>query len=173
MSDRIEQLYQTAIAGGLIRTDDDETKKIEEYPVIFVAPLGTVVPDDGQLSYKTFDKFGEILDFETGTVILFREDQAKLLSILCVDAAVFERDVHVLYGLPNTEYGRWFDEVTFGRAKVSYGPLVSEIRTSNEVAAAKAANEPKTVTEREDARILTGDGRVRSYDGDSIGIATE
>lgn len=173
MSDRMEQLYQTAVAGGLISNEDVEGKLRESFPVIFVAPLGSVLPDDGQLSYKTFDKFGEILDFEVGTVILFREDQARLLGVLCIDSDVFERNVHALYGIPGADYGRWFEEVTFGKARVSYGPLVSEIRTSNEVAAARAANETKTVAEREDARVLTSKGKVRTYDEDSIGLASE
>lgn len=173
MSDRIEQLYQTAIAGGLINVGDEASNARDEYPVLFVAPLGSMLPDDGQLNYKTFDKFGEILEFEIGSVVLFREDQAKLLAVLSVDSDVFERNVHALYGLPSTEYGRWFEEATFGKPRVSYGPLVSEIRTSNEVAAAKAANEPRTVVEREDARILTGSGKVRTYDDDSIGLASE
>lgn len=173
MSDRMEQLYQTAVAGGLINTESELDNAREQFPVLFVAPLGSVLPDDGQLSYKTFDKFGEILEFEIGSVVLFREDQAKLLAVLSEDADVFERNFHALYGLPSAEYGRWFEEATFSKPRVSYGPLVSEIRTSNEIAAAKSANEPKTVVEREDARILTGNGRVRTYDDDSIGLATE
>lgn len=173
MSDRIEHLYQTAIAGGLIKTEDEESLAKDEYPVLFVAPLGTSLPDDGQLAYKTFDKFGEILEFEVGSVVLFREDQARLLAVLSLDSDVFERSVHALHGLPGVEYGRWFDEATFGKPKVSYGPLVSEIRTSNEVAAAKSANAPKTVVEREDARVLTNTGKVRTYDDDSIGLASE
>lgn len=173
MSDRIEQLYQTAVASGLINLDAAADGERQDHPVLFVAPLGSVVPDDGQLTYKTFDKFSEILDCEVGTVVLFREDQARFLAVLSADASVFERDIHALYGLPSAEYGRWFEEATFGRPRVSYGPLISEIRTSNEVAAAKAANEPKTVAEREDARILTSSGKVRTYDDDSIGLASE
>lgn len=172
MSDRMEQLYQTAIAGGLINADKEEADR-SSYQTIFVAPLGSSLPDDGLLTYVTVDKFSDLLSQPAGTVVLFREDQARLLSVLCQDADVFERDVHAVFGLPNVDYGRWFEEATFSKPRMSYAPLISEIRISRDVDNLRSANAPKTVAEREDARILTTKGTVRIHDEDSIGLATE
>lgn len=172
MSDRMEQLYQAAVSGGLINGGQGDGVK-PEYPTLFVAPLGNSLPDDGILAYKTIDRFSDIVGFSAGTVVLFREDQARLLSVLCTDADVFEFDVHAVYGLPGAEYGRWFEEACFSKPRVSYAPLISEIRISREVDDLRAANAPKTVTEREDDRILTSEGKVRTHDEDAIGLATE
>lgn len=172
MSDRMETLYQTALASGLIQADGTEAQRAS-YPTIFVGPLGAAVPEDGMLNYVTVDKFVDVLSHPAGTVVLFRKDQERLLSVLCVDSDVFERDVHAVYGLPGTEYERWFEEATFQKPRVSYAPLISEIRTSNEVQAAKSAAQPRTVAEREDARTLNKHGQVRTHDEDSIGLAEE
>lgn len=172
MSDRMEHLYQTAVASGLIHSDAKESDRVE-YPTIFVAPLGVAVPDDGMLTYVTVDKFQDLLQHPAGTVVLFREDQGRLLAVLCQDSDVFERDVHAVYGLPGTEYPRWFEEATFAKPRVSYAPLISEIRTAREIEQVRSAAAPKTVAQREDERILTKTGEVRSHDDDSIGIASE
>lgn len=172
MSDRMEQLYQTAVSSGLIQTDNTDAQRAQ-YPTIFVAPLGTSLPEDGMLSYVTVDKFVDVLSHPAGTVVLFRKDQERLLSVLCVDADVFERDVHAVYGVPGVEYERWFEEATFSKPRISYAPLISEIRTSNEIEAAKSAAQPRTVAEREDARTLNKHGDVRTHDEDAIGLATE
>lgn len=172
MSDRMEQLYQTAIASGLINTDAGPNEQAN-LPTLFVGPLGVSLPEDGVLSYKTVDRFADIIGFPAGTVVLFREDQARLLSVLCVDADVFGFDVHAIFGLPGAEYGRWFEEATFSKPRVSYAPLISEIQISREVEDLRAANAPKSVSEREDERILTRNNEVRTHDEDSIGLATE
>lgn len=172
MSDRMEQLYQTAVASGLINADATKQQR-EEYPTLFVGPLGVSVPEDGMLNYVTVDKFVDVLGHPAGTVVLFREDQAKLLAVLCQDSDVFERDVHAVYGLPATEYTRWFEEAVFAKPRVSYAPLISEIRNAREIEQVREAAAPRTVTEREDARTLTKSGLVRTHDDDSIGLASE
>jgi len=168
MSNRMDKLFHDAAEAGVIARVDENGKK-EGLPPLFVAPLGTVVPDDGLLAYVTVDKFADIVSAEAGSVVLFRKDQARMLFILSQDADMFGFDVKALMGLPSTEYEQWFDEATFSRDKVSYAPLISEIRIADEVDAAKAANRIEGTTHlREQKRISRGDGSVRYHE--NIGV---
>lgn len=168
MSNRIEKFFQDVLNAGAIKVAPEAGKK-EPLPVLFVAPLGTEVPSDGLLTYVTFNTFAELLGAPEGAVVLFREDQKNKLTTLCADAAVFERDVRAMYGLPATEYKAWFDEATFQTEKVSYAPLVSEIRIADEVEATKEATRKQGSTyQQERKRTERSDGSVRYHD--SIGV---
>jgi hypothetical protein len=168
MSNRIEKFFQDALNSGAIERPAEEGKQ-EKLPVLFVAPLGTEVPNDELLSYVTFNTFVELLSAPEGAVVLFREDQKNKLATLCADAAVFERDVRALFGLPATEYKPWFDEATFQLEKVSYAPLVSEIRIADEVEATKEATRQQGSTyQQERKRTERKDGSVRYHE--NIGV---
>lgn len=168
MSHIDDMMFQAAQAGVVQVLDDDAN---EPEHVILVAPLGTEVPDDGILTYVTIDVFYDLLNVAHGSVVLFREDQAKLLEVFARERSVFARSVKALYGVPGATYEPWFDDATFGLPKLSYSPLVSEIRIANDVAAVKEANRPLSVVEREEKQYKRADGSVR-YDHD-ISVAKE
>lgn len=165
---RYDNLMNLAEATGAIKRVEEPK---EALPVALVAPLGVSVPDDGILSYVTVDNFKQLLDTPEGSVVLFREDQAQMLTTFCRDSDLFGRSVQVLYGAPGSTYDRWFDEATFEKSKVSYAPLVSEIRIAGDIAAVKKANESQSVVDKEEQQFRKRDGGVR-YD-ERIGTAAE
>lgn len=151
--------------GAITRVSEQQS----ELPLMFVAPLGTSLPEDGQLTYLTANSFSDLLKAADGSVMLFREDQQRMLEILAKDAELFGYTVKALYGVPGSAYDRWFEEAVFGLEKVSYAPLVSEIRIAREVTAAKRAN-VRTVVEKEEKQYVRPNGTVR-YD-DEISVAS-
>jgi len=159
-------MHQAEELGVIKRVDTEETRT-----VVLVAPLGSVVPDDGILSYSTFDSFSELLNASHGTVILFRPDQKKMLEILSAERETFGLEVKALFGVPGVLYEVWFEEATFGLTKLSYSPLVSEIRMAADVDALKRANEPVSVIEKEERQHRKADGSVRH--DQQIGVARE
>lgn len=163
-------LYEHAKRLNLVASDEEELDR-SSFQILLVAPLGTVVPDDGILRYVTVDSFRDVLNAESGSVILFRQDQGAMLSVLSGNADALSVDVQALFGVPGAEYTRWFEEATFSRPRLSYGPLVSELRESANLNKIQEDNRVKTVSERETARRTRGDGTVRYHEDDSIGVA--
>lgn len=167
----LETMYQRAKALGIVRDDDNDVDR-SGFQLILVAPLGSTVPDDGLMKYLTVDTFKDILEAPSGSVILFREDQADRLALLCSNADVLECEVQSLYGLPGTNYERWFEEATYETERISYAPLVSNVRENIEVQQIQEARAPKSRTEIEVKQRTNKHGRVK-YDDDSIGIVGE
>lgn len=155
---RYDNLMKIAEDTGAIEKPSEETTSL---PIALVAPLGVSVPDDGVLTYVTVDTFKQLLDTPEGAVVLFREDQAQMLTTFCRDSDLFGRSVKVLYGAPNSVYDRWFDEAVFEKQKVSYAPLISEIRIAGDVEAVKRANSSQSVVEKEEQQYRRRDGSVR------------
>lgn len=164
----VNLLYENAKAMGLV----DGVPKIDRsgFQNLIVAPLGTSVPEDGFLSYVTINTFRDILSAANMSVVLFREDQADLLVLLCGNGDTLGCSVQAMYGVPTASYDRWFDEATFSVPRLSYSPTISEIRESQMVSEIRETNRPKTVIEKEVARRTRADGSVRYHDDDSIGV---
>lgn len=163
-----DDLEHAALRHGAIAVvepiDDDK-------PTVLVAPLGSALPDDGIFEYVTFNSFSELLNVKHGAVVLFRDDQAGFLRILSEHHILFGLDVKPVYGVPNSAYEPWFDDATFGLPKLSYHPLVSEVRIARDVQSVQEANRPVSVVQKEEKQVQRADGSVR-YD-DRIGVANE
>lgn len=157
---RYDNLMRTAEEVGAIERVDVTNADL---PTVLVAPIGNSVPEDGILTYVTVDTFKQLLDVPAGAVVLFHKDQESMLATYASQDVLFGVSVSVLYGAPGSDYDRWFEEATFEKKKISYAPLVSEIRISKEVDAAKRANEPRSVVEKEESQYRRADGSVR-YD---------
>lgn len=139
-----------------------------EFPVLFVAPLGDLVPDDGVFKYTTVTDLSQIGTVEERSVILFREDQATELAVFTKHADSFGRSVQSLFGVPGSNYGVWFDDATFGLDRVAYGAFVAELRAASEIAAQTAAAE-RSGTKVESDRYVKASGQVRYSQDISVG----
>lgn len=140
-----------------------------EYPVLFVGPLGDSIPDDGVFEYTTVTNLSDIGAVAERSVILFREDQNVILSVLSKHSDQFGHAIQPLFGIPGSPYGVWFDDATFGKDRIAYGAFVAELRAASEVAAQTASHD-RSGTQVEKDRYTTGTGRVRY--AESIGVAT-
>lgn len=135
-----------------------------EFPVLFVAPLGDAVPEDGVFAYTTITDLSDIGNVPARSVILFREDQNVMLGVLTKYAESFGRAVQSLFGVPGSSYGVWFDDATFGLDRIAYGAFVAELRAASEIAAQTQADE-RSGTKVESDRYTKKSGVVR-YSGD-------
>lgn len=167
-------LYEKARQLGLT-SDGDSDNGIDrsDFQQLIVAPIGSSVPEDGLLSYVTVDSFKDILNAANNSVILFREDQAELLAVLCTNADALAVDLRAMFGIPSTEYDRWFESAVFNVAKVSYAPAISAIREATMVDELRAKDAPKSTHENEVVRRTRADGTTRYHDDDSIGLADD
>lgn len=139
-------------------------------PVLFVAPLGDQVPDDGVFAYTTVNDLSDIGKVTERSVILFREDQNAHLAALVKNAELFGRAVQTLYGVPGSQYSAWFEDASFSSERIAYGAFVAELRAASEIAEQKAAAE-RSGTKVESDRYTTATGRVRF--AESIGTAKD
>lgn len=138
--------------------------------VLFVAPIGDAVPEDGVFTYTTINSLSDIGLVKARSVILFREDQADALTVLGRSSEQFARTVQPLFGVPGGNYGVWFDDATFGLDRIAYGAFVAELRAAEEIAS-QAKSAGRSGTEIESDRYTTASGRVRF--ADSISTAVE
>lgn len=137
-------------------------------PVIFVAPLGDQVPEDGVFSYTTVTDLSDIGAVAERSIVLFREDQNEQLAVLVKHATLFGRAVQTLFGVPGSQYSPWFEDATFSSERIAYGAFVAELRAASEVAAQQAANN-RSGTKVESDRYTTANGKVRF--SETIGTA--
>lgn len=107
------------------------TNAVETCPkVLFVAPIGKTTPEDGVFSYTAIDGPSDIELVESRSVVLFREDQADVLTTLGRNSGQSAPTVLPLLGVPGSNYDAWFDEATSGLDRVVYGPFVAELRAA-------------------------------------------
>lgn len=150
---------------GLPGTQD---KGNESDPVLFVAPLGNEVPDDGVFQYTTINNLSDIGAVGERSVILFREQQSAALKVLCSNMEEFGRRIQPLFGVPNSIYEVWFDDAAFGTDRVAYGAFVAELRASAELEAQRKAS-TRSGTDNERERFSKASGAVRF--NTEIGVA--
>lgn len=141
-----------------------------DFPVLFVAPLGDAVPEDGAFSYTTVTSLSDIGAVEERSVILFAEHQNVELAVLCKHGEQFGRSIQSLFGVPGSSYGPWFDDATFGIDRIAYGAFVAELRAASEIAA-QNASAARSGTDIERDRYTKGNGAVR-YSQD-IGVGDD
>ena len=144
-------------------------------PVLLVAPLGTAVPDDGVLDYQTIDTAAELLAMagRAGTVVLCRDDQVALLSVICQNAAVFGVQVKSIHGIPNTTYSPAYDEATFGCERIAYSPLISEINVAIDVAEIQEQNRAKSQIEKEEGTYVRKTGDVKRLKDEDVSVGLD
>lgn len=131
-----------------------------ESEVLFVAPIGDSMPEDGVFTYTTINSLSDLGLVKARSVILFREDQADILTVLSRNAEQFDRTVQPLFGVPGANYGLWFDDATFGLDRIAYGAFVAELRAAEEVAL-QAKSAARSGTDIESDRYTTATGKVR------------
>lgn len=147
-----------AFASGIV---DHAEPKAEKYDhVVFVAPAASVLPVSDMLTFTTIDSLRDIGGVAAGSVIVFGEDQAKQLSVLCTNAALFHMTVKSLRGLPGLDYAPWFADATFAVQDVAYGPLASEWAAHRLVEEMKVES-AKSGTDRERERYTRANGNVK------------
>lgn len=139
-------------------------------PVLFVAPLGDQIPDDGVFSYTTINDLSDVGGVAERSVILFREDQNAHLAAFVKHADLFGRAVQTLFGVPGSQYSPWFEDATFGSERIAYGAFVAELRAASEIAAQQEANN-RSGTKVESDRYTTSSGKVRF--SEKIGTAQD
>lgn len=74
-----------------------------EHEVIFVAPLGSVVPEDGVFNYTTINNLSDIGSVPARSVILFGEGQNEALVVFAKHCALFDRAAQMLFGVPGSD----------------------------------------------------------------------
>lgn len=136
----------------------------QKFPILFVAPLGREVPDDGVFEYTTITSLSDVGAVPERSVILFAADQESMLRTLAQGAGDFHRAVESLFGVPGTEYLPWFDDASFGLDRIAYGAFVAELRAAREVHE-HIQSHARSGTDVESDRYTTAKGKVR-YDND-------
>lgn len=147
-----------AFASGIVDHARPEAEKYDH--VVFVAPASNVLPTSDMLTFTTIDSLRDIGGVAAGSVIVFGEDQAKHLAVLCSNAALFHMTVKALRGLPGLDYAPWFADATFAVQDVAYGPLASEWAAHRLVEETKVEG-AKSGTERERERYTRANGNVK------------
>lgn len=153
----------SAFLSEVMRETGDVAKPEEERELLFVAPLGSSVPEDGMFEYTTIQDLRDLKGLGQNAVVLFHEDQMGMLRALCSNQAAFGLDVRSLYGVHELDYRGWFDDASFGAERQMYGPMVAEIRIQRETAAIESAAN-RTGTDVERSRYERKDGSVRHLD---------
>lgn len=97
--------------------------------VLFVTPIGKTTPEDGVFDYITIDNLSDVERVKPRSVILFRKDQASLLTALNRDREQLAIALLSLLGVPGGDYGPWFHDATLGLARIAYGPFIAEVHT--------------------------------------------
>lgn len=146
------------------RSDETVVVRNETFKTVYLAPASDTVPDDGLLEYVTFES---IYDFKTTpdrAVVMVRADQLDLIKC-CIGAAVFlEVTFAVMQGVPASEYGQLFEEVTWRLDKFAYSPFVTELRLAidldNQVKA-----QTRSVYDDEKSRYTRKNGGVKEHKG--------
>lgn len=133
---------------------------VPEHEVIFVAPLGAAIPEDGVFNYTTVNNLSDIGAVPARSVILFGEDQNEALAVLAKHCDLFHRSVQMLFGVPGSDYGPWFDDATFSLERIAYGAFVAELRAASEIAKQTRADE-RSGTKVESDRYTRANGDVR------------
>lgn len=141
-------------------------------PVLFVAPLGDAVPEDGIFTYTTITDLSDVGRVEERSVVLFREDQNEQLAVLSKHAEQFGRAVQSLFGVPGSAYGVWFEDATFSLDRIAYGAFIAEMRAAAEVAAQNASNN-RSGTKIESDRYTKASGEVRYSQDITVGDDTD
>lgn len=160
---------------GLI-ADPNRPAVASKLPSLFIAPLGSEVPDDGILDYVTVDAAIDLLSASSDgktTVVLVREDQKELIRVICENDHVLGINVFAMYGVPGSTYSPWFDEVTFAKERVSYSPFVSELRIISDVATLVEANRDKSTLEKEQKTYTKKSGLVKSVTASQVGVGDD
>lgn len=137
--------------------------------MLFIAPAADALPEDGVFEYATIEKFFDLANMPERTVVLFDVRQERMLQVLCEQRVLLDLELRVLAGLPSAHYMPWFENATFGVERVAYAPFLAEVSMQQEVARQTAASAPKSVSEREDERIVRADGSIRSHDSIRVG----
>lgn len=168
--------FLTAFREEGIVPDPNKSPEPGKLPILFVAPLGSVVPDDGVLNYLTLDtavQFFTAASLDKTDVVLVREDQAQLLRAICENSAVFGIEIKTLYGVPESDYKVWFDEATFGTDRISYSPFVSELRIAHDVVDMQERSREKSVIEREESTFVRKTGLVKGLKKTDIQVGLD
>jgi len=148
---------QQVLDRQLPETDGDASTR-----AFFVAPNPTELPDDGVLNYVVISSVYDLKDAPERSVLLFPASQERLLSILASNPDVFGLRLQCLAGVPKADYSVSFDQTVWNMEKVSYGPLLSELRLSIEVdAQTRAAG--MTLHDQERARVTRSSGEVKAH----------
>lgn len=106
-----------------------ESRMTTNSKVLFVAPIGKKTPEDGVFDYVTIDDLSDIELVKSRSVILFRRDQANMLTTLSRDWKQYALTYLPLVDVPGGDYGPWFYDATFGLSRIAYGPFVAEVHT--------------------------------------------
>lgn len=157
--------HQMDIQAALSDSEEMRSQNVDAKPaskMLFVAPANDKSPDDGVLTYSTVEKIFDLSGVPDRTVVLFREDQAPMLKCLCDNTALFDLELRVLTGLPETDYSANFDSAVWSLDKVAYLPFLSELRLATEIENQLAANE-MTAYDREKASYTRKSGTVKAH----------
>lgn len=137
-----------------------------------VAPSPDELPDDGVLSYVVISDPFQLKDVEERTVLLFRPEMERFLSLLASNQDVFGVHIRTLVGLPRATYSVSWEQASWNLEQVSYSPLVSEIALSLEVSAqSKLANASQHDKERD--RVTRSNGTVKSHTAFDLALPEE
>lgn len=130
--------------------------------MLFVCPAGEQSPDDGVLTFSTIEKILDVSAIPDRGVVLFRQDQIAILKCLCENTILFDLELRVLTGVPETDYSADFESATWSLEKVAYLPFLSELRLATEIGEQLAASE-MTDYDKEKATYTRKSGRVKEH----------
>lgn len=137
-------------------------KPKEASKMLFVCPASEHSPDDGVLVFSSIEKILDVATVPDRGVILFRPDQIAILKCLCDNTTLFDLELRVLTGMPETDYSADFESAVWSLDKVAYLPFLSELRLATEIGEQLAASE-MTDYDKEKASYTRKSGKVKEH----------
>jgi hypothetical protein len=140
---------------------------------ILVAPNGSELHSDGVLKYIPVVDVSNLIDVGEGSVLVFEERDQRLLQMFVQNCDLFGYSLKTLVGIPNVNYGQWWDTSTWQLERVSYPAFISELSIESQLAAEHAAAN-LTKHDRERAQVTRSDGTVKDHSAfDLVGVNTD
>lgn len=164
-------IYNKAASLGLTSGEEEDARA--RRPLLLLAPLGTAVPDDGMLEYRTFQSAAELLTPVDGVVWLCAPEQLPKVKAVVSNADAFEFRPIVVFGVPSTEYDQSFGDATFGAERWAYTSVISALRESSDLEQLKKESAVLSKHDRERKQVSRADGTVRFHGNDAIRTAEE
>lgn len=129
---------------------------------LYLCPAVAKLPDDGLLSYVTFETFGDLLVLSERSVVLLRPDQFRFVKVVEAHGNVVGLDFKVLTGVAEADYSVAFDDATWSFERVAYAPFIADLANTLTLENTLRAQKKGGVA-IEEAAYTRKDGSVKQF----------
>lgn len=140
---------------------------------VFVFPAADELPNDGMIKYMTVETIFDLAKVPSHVGVAFREDQLDILKVVADHPDLFDIDISVLSGVPDSIYTSEFEHAVWAYDKVAYAPLIAELALDARSAQITAAAD-ETVHDGERRQTIRKTGLPKVHTGYAVnGVAAD